>query len=227
MDHKQVDSDCQDCQEHNHTITEEFLCHMPYTGVSLAFGFLLLSLLQFVAGDNVPPEKYHILFHVFHYLHVVFAVMGTTLAYFRHARNVFVGIILSLCVPITFCVLSDSILPSLAGTLLGIPMHIHICFMHMHDAINLIILMFMGLIMGYALTRVRQSLSIFSFGSHFIHIFLSSLASLFYTLGHGFTDWYDNVGILFGVLFVCVVVPCTLSDVVVPMYVARFGFARK
>jgi hypothetical protein len=49
------------------------------------------------------------------------------------------------------------------------------------------------------------------------------MASLFYTVANGFDDWYRSMGILFIFLFIAVIIPCTLSDVVVPLYFARGG----
>ena len=63
----------------------------------------------------------------------------------------------------------------------------------------------------------------FSLWSHSVHIFISSLASSFYFVANGFYDWADSIGAVFVVLIIAVLIPCTLSDVVVPAYFARFG----
>ena len=65
---------------------------------------------------------------------------------------------------------------------------------------------------------IRLCCELFSLGSHFIHILISSLAALFYMVSHGFDNWYPSMGILFLFLVVAIVIPCTFSDVVVPMY---------
>ena len=57
-----------------------------------------------------------------------------------------------------------------------------------------------------------------SIWSHFTHIFISSLASSFYLVSHGFHNWSSDRFCIFSINY-CVVVPCTLSDIVVPMYV--------
>ena len=63
----------------------------------------------------------------------------------------------------------------------------------------------------------------YSLSSHATHIFISSLASTFYLISHGFTNWYVSIGNVFVLLIIAVVVPCTLADVVVPMTMARLG----
>ena len=46
---------------------------------------------------------------------------------------------------------------------------------------------------------------------------------MMYLISNGMHDWMPYMGILFAFLVVAVVVPCTLSDVVVPVYAARLG----
>lgn len=214
-------SSCDLCEHHSHSVWDELVCHIPYAGFSLALGFTILSLLNFVAGPAASHEGYHVLFHSFHYLHIILAVVGTTVTFFRYSRAVITGVVIALIVPTIFCVLSDVILPTLAGKLLGVHMHMHICFMNLHDSLNMLAFAFIGLLCGLALLKHKESLKTFSICSHFLHILVSSMASLFYMVGHGFETWYHSMGILFLFLFVAVVVPCTLSDVVVPLYFAR------
>ncbi len=63
--------------------------------------------------------------------------------------------------------------------------------------------------------------SVYSVGSHFGHILISSLASLFYLISEGLSNWYPQMGLLFLFLIVAVVVPCTLADVIVPIFFAK------
>lgn len=67
----------------------------------------------------------------------------------------------------------------------------------------------------------QENQRMYSIFSHFIHIFVSSLAATFYLLAHGFMDWHKDIGFVFIFIIIAVVIPCTLSDVVVPMTYAR------
>lgn len=88
---------------------------------------------------------------------------------------------------------------------------------------NVLPFMLIGLVTALALRRHHaKSLSMVSLGSHFIHILISSLAALFYIVSYGFNDWSSMMGILYFFLVIAVVIPCTLSDVVVPLYFARY-----
>lgn len=216
---------CDLCGDHTHSIWSEIICHVPYTGFSIAIGFILLSIIQFiglgVSDQTILRQGYHVLFHTFHYVHIVVAVAGAAVMFFRHSRRWIQGILVALLAPTFFCVISDIILPALAGRVLGVTMDVHICFCHWEDALNLFAFMGVGLLSGIALLGNKESLKFFSVFSHFFHILVSSLAALFYMVAHGFDWWYQAMGILFVFLFIAVIVPCTLSDVVVPMYLAR------
>jgi len=63
----------------------------------------------------------------------------------------------------------------------------------------------------------------YSVFSHFFHILISSFASTFYIVSHGLLHWYSFIGMIFLFLVIAVVIPCTLSDVVIPMAAARAG----
>jgi hypothetical protein len=217
---------------HNHgahvgSLRQELMCHFPYAAFSLAMGFIVLSVIHLLTGTGYHStrelsQSYHILFHSFHYLHLIFAVTGTSIMFFRFSKNVVMGILVSLIAPAIFCTLSDVALPALAGNLLGVAMPVHICFTNFADLINLLPFMFVGLLNGWMIREHSESaLGFISLASHFIHILISSLAALFYMVSYGFTYWHEMMGILLLFLLVAVVIPCTLSDIVVPMYFAR------
>ncbi|MGC2310658.1 MAG: hypothetical protein WA432_03495 [Candidatus Babeliaceae bacterium] len=226
--------------EHDHThkshessLSDELACHLPYAAFSLALAFIILSFMHFASltSDHTSEtwrKGYHVLFHSFHYLHLIFAVTGTLVTYFRFARNIFIGIIISLIFPAIFCSLSDVALPTLASDLLGVPMKMHICFFQLKDLLNLLPFMIMGLITGLALRRHHESALMFlSLGSHFIHILISSMAAVFYVVSYGFSAWPKSMGLLYFLLVIAVVIPCTLSDIVIPMYCARYKRKKK
>lgn len=224
--------DHHDHSKHSHdghigSLRQELMCHFPYAAFSLALGFTVLSLIHLLTGTGYHSSRelaqsYHILFHSFHYLHLIFAVTGTCIMFFRFSKNVIGGILVSLIAPAIFCTLSDVALPALAGNLLGVNMPVHVCFTHLPDLINLLPFMLVGLLNGWMIRQHSESsMGFISLASHFIHILISSLAALFYMVSYGFTYWHHMMGILLIFLLVAVVIPCTLSDIVVPMYFAR------
>ena len=213
---------------HQHSIMGELICHLPYAIFSVAFSITVLSFVSYFSfGDSVETlcHKSDQLFHSFHFMHIVFAATGTLVAFFRFSKNITKALILGIVSPMIFCTLSDSILPYIGGKLLGVDMHFHLCFVT--ELSNVIPFLIAGIVNGFAISRHygdRQML--YAVSSHAIHILVSSLASMFYLVAHGCTDWYRIIGMVFIFLIVAVVIPCTLSDVVVPMLFARMGNKR-
>lgn len=213
---------------HEHVLRQELLCHFPYATFSVAISFVLLGLLEFMGTGLLLSAHqlqggYHRLFHVLHYVHILFATAGTMMACARFSQGAIKSLLISFISPAIFCTLSDIALPTLAGKLLGMNVHLHICFFCSEGIVNVLPLMLIGLSTGYAIAfHNRSELHILSLRSHFVHILISSLAASCYVMSFGFHEWQDVMGLLFCLLVVSVVLPCTISDVVVPMYSAQW-----
>lgn len=210
--------------DHEHTIKGELVHHLPYAIFSVAFALSIVSLFSFIArgfGDPVVMHKgFKMLFHCFHFMHLVFAATGTIVMFRRFSRNVVSALIVGTLSPIIFCTLSDSILPYLGGRALGVDMSFHLCFFT--EIVNVIPFLVVGIINGWILSGHHSSKQgFYSVFSHSGHILVSSLAATFYLVAHGFTDWHKQIGAVFIFILIAVVIPCTLSDVVVPMSFAR------
>lgn len=232
MNHS-TEHNCAEHNSHNGLVWSELLHHLPYAIFSLALGMVILSILDVLgvgsAAQHVHEHGHHhheasggahLLFHSFHFLHIIFAITGSLVTFSRFSNNLFKGIVVALISSLFFCTLSDVILPYLAGTLLGVHMHFHICLIS--ELHNVIPFYAIGLLNGIVMSKHHSSLkSLYSVGSHFVHILISSLASLFYLISEGFNNWYPQMGLLFLFMIVAVVVPCTLADVIVPIFFAK------
>jgi len=214
--------------DHGHThdgsIFSELMCHLPYAIFSVAFCLTILSFFGYANVGIVDPKMLRkgakILFHSFHFLHIVFAATGTLIAFYRFSKNILVGLVVGLCTTMVFCTLSDAVLPYLAGRLLGVDMHFHLCFLS--ELRNVIPFLVVGLLNGVVMGRYHISRGgFYSIFSHFIHILISSFASTFYIISHGLVDWYSSIGTIFLFLIIAVLIPCTLSDVIIPIAAAK------
>lgn len=215
------------CHDHIHdevSVIGELVCHLPYAIYSASIGLIVLSFLAAFSFPKVTPgttiKSLHGLFHSFHYLHIIFAATGSLVTFSRFSKNLWKGFFVALVSAAVFCTLSDIILPYLAGRMLGIPMHFHLCFVKEFQNIMpfLAIGLVNGLIMSYHTTATKGVYAIFS---HFAHILTSTMASLFYLASEGFSTWQDHMGLIFVLLIIAVVVPCTFADVIVPIFFAR------
>jgi hypothetical protein len=153
-------------------------------------------------------------------MHIVFAATGTLITFFRFSKNIVKGFLVGIFSTTVFCTLSDAIIPYIGGKLLGVNMHFHLCFLT--ELRNVLPFLGIGLLNGFVMSRHHSSKqSMFSTSSHFVHILISSFASTFYLVSHGFTQWYSSIGFVFLFLIIAVVIPCTFSDLIVPMAFAK------
>jgi len=209
---------------HDHTVINELICHLPYAVFSVAFALIILSILSAfslgVLHENLVQQGAELLFHSFHFMHIVFAATGSIIAFSRFSKNIWAALLVGTVSTTFFCMLSDMIFPYLGGRMLGVPMHFHICFVS--DTLKVVPFLFVGVSNGLILSKHHDSkLGSYAISSHSAHILVSSLASTFYLVSHGFTNWYAYIGLVFLLLIVAVVVPCTLADVVVPLAIAK------
>lgn len=209
--------------DHGHNLRNELLHHLPYAIFSVAFALIVLSFVTFgfkITAAHEARKGASILFHSFHFMHIVFAATGTIITFARFCKSKYQALLIGIWSPVLFCTLSDSILPYLGGRALGVQMSFHLCFFS--ELANIIPFLLIGIINGFILSRHSdENQKVYSIFSHFIHIFVSSLASTFYLVAHGFMDWHKDIGFVFLFIIIAVVIPCTLSDVVVPMAYAR------
>lgn len=213
--------------EHHSTVVGEILCHLPYAIFSVALSLICMSLLSFMPTDSLLyTEACHRLFHNFHFLHILFAATGTMLTFRRYSSNVILGIAVGVLVPALFCTFSDAVLPYLGGRLIGLDMNFHWCFIAHIDTVLPFLLV--GMLNGWAMSTHAKSLQMFySIGFHVVHIFISSMASLLYLVSFGFNNWWTQMGFVFIFKIIAVLIPCTLSDIVVPMFFARLKKSKK
>jgi len=220
-------------EEHNHgqDIQSALLAHLPYAIFSVACALILLSVVSAFSADQqktfLSGSGGSLLFHSFHFMHILFASTSTIIMFSRFSSSIVKALLVGIISPTFFCVLSDAFLPYLAGRILGVTMQFHLCLVD--DFYKVIPFLSIGIINGMIISRYYASHKqrLYSLFSHTGHILISSLASTFYLVSHGLTQWYNHIGIVFFFLIIVVVVPCTLSDVIVPILFATAGKTGK
>ncbi|MGE0009181.1 MAG: hypothetical protein AB7F19_01455 [Candidatus Babeliales bacterium] len=223
MEHKHEFA-CHGYDEHpSCSVWQEVICHMPYGIFSVALSLIVVGFLYFIVGNTPAMYKHaHVLFHVFHFLHIIFATTGSYIAFMRFTRKPYFAIFMSLFSSIVFCTLSDILMPYAGGVLLGFNVTLHLCIRT--EIFNVLTFWAIGLVNGLVMIRnTSTNRESFTALTHFSHISTSAIASLLYLVAEGFTTWYDHMGILFVLLMGAVVLPCTLSDVIVPVLCGRLG----
>jgi len=196
-------------------ILEELQHHLPYTVFSVAIGIMVLGLLTVVIEGEKFPQASQNLFHVFHPLHLLFSAAATAAMFWRHDKKLFKAVSIGFVGAVGICGISDIFIPFVAGYLLGVKMHLHICIIA-HPMLILPFLSF-GLFMGFVLPSMVES-TIFS---HAAHVLISSMASIFYLVSFGLTEWIPVGGMVFIYMVLAVMIPCCTSDIIFPLLLVR------
>ena len=129
------------------------------------------------------------------------------------------AIIVGLAGAVGVCGISDIAVPHVSLMILGVKTPWHVCFIEHPD----LVLPFagVGVLIGIAsASGVSKSTLI----SHSLHVFASTMASIFYMVGPlGIVAWIDRIGVILLFTILAVVVPCCASDIVFPMLMSKAG----
>lgn len=200
-------------------IFSELRDHLPYSIFSVAAGMIILGLLTFgaeIIGTNDISGPSKGLFHIFHPVHLLFSATATTAMFWRHERRIFKAIVIGFIGAVGICGISDIFIPYIAGFLLGVKMHLHICIIE-HPSL---ILPFVatGIFAGFIVPDTTQKSTIFS---HAAHVLVSSMASILYLIGFGLTEWIHVAGTVFVYMVLAVIIPCCTSDIIFPLLLTQ------
>ncbi|MBN1490124.1 MAG: hypothetical protein JXA69_09420 [Phycisphaerae bacterium] len=160
------------------------------------------------------------LFHLFHPAHMLFSAAATTAMFCRYDRRWFRAILVGLTGAIVVCGLSDIVMPHMSLWLLGRgPDHWHICIIQHPQLVLPFAVVGVGL--GFlAAVGIERS----TFYSHSLHVFVSTMASIFYLVGPlGRLAWIDDIGKVFFFIALAVMLPCCCSDILYPVLLSRGG----
>jgi hypothetical protein len=224
-------------------LSKELVQHLPFSVSAVAIGLAFAGIICFVtpAGPAFAPVADHpehsspqpevsaahdhhahdnpflSLFHLFHPMHMLFSAAATTAMFWRYERRVLKAVIIGLIGAIGVCGVSDIVIPQLSLTMLGKSLPWHICVIQ-HPQLVLPFAA-VGVIVGLTAAQgVRRS----TFLWHSLHVFSSTMASIFYLIGpFGRLGWIDSIGIVFVFIIVAVMVPCCFSDIGFPLLLVR------
>ncbi len=185
-------------------ILKELKEHAPFTAFGAVTGVVIMFLIVFW---HVPYEISHKIFYILHPFHILLSALVTTALYKRHTKNgTWKIILIGYTGSIGIATLSDTIVPYLGVSLLGMNIPLVIPFL-VKWWVN--ILAFAGIGLGY----IRPSTKF----PHAGHVLLSTWASLFNITQYQIqiAGWMFPFIFLF--LFFSVWIPCCLSDIIYPL----------
>jgi hypothetical protein len=196
-------------------ILTELKSHAPFTALGAFSGIVLILVFH-----RLPEKAAFNIFYILHPIHVVLSALVTTSMYelhqcgrFRGRCNLLVLLAIGYAGSVGIATLSDSIIPYLGETLLGLPhREVHIGFIEKWWLVNPLALA------GIALAYLRPATKF----PHSGHVLLSTWASLFHILMAGVAVLsFASYLVIFVFLFLSVWLPCCVSDIVFPLLFVR------
>ena len=195
-------------------IANELREHVPFTTFGATTGVIIMVIIVF---GNVLPQVSQVsypIFYILHPAHVVLSALVTTAMYKKYSNGkIWALILIGYFGSIGIATLSDSVIPYLGETLLGLPNKgIHIGFIEEWWIVNPAALI--GIALGYWRPTTKFP--------HSGHVLISTWASLFHIImALGETVNWITLMIIFFFLFLGVWIPCCLSDIVFPLLFVR------
>jgi len=196
-------------------IVTELKEHLPFTAFGAITGIIIMVIL--VLG-RVPSQVSHTIFYTLHPIHVILSALVTTAMYRRYSRGkIWAPVIIGYCGSIGIATISDAIIPYLEGTSLNLSIEFHLPFIEKWWLVNPMALA--GIALGYW----KQTTKV----PHWGHVMLSTWASLFYFAAFATAEWLPLLPVIFVFLFIAVLLPCCLSDIVFPLLFVRKGLPAR
>lgn len=185
-------------------IIYELKKHIPFTAIATLIAILTTIFIIYIIKKDISPG----FFHVLHPLHILASALVTSSIFYKYKKNFIQALFIGVLGAIIIGSISDVIFPYLGGLLFNLNIEFHLPIIEMTTLI--LFTAVIGSILGISLKITRFP--------HFIHVFLSVFASLFYLLV--FTQAFEIIYFIgaFFVVFISVIIPCCLSDIIFPFF---------
>ncbi|HOW36895.1 MAG TPA: hypothetical protein PLK34_01455 [Candidatus Pacearchaeota archaeon] len=181
--------------------------HWPFTLSATVFAIILTSILFFGFNLVVDENK----FEFFHYFHILASAIVSTGIFYKYKKNVPIAILVGIFSSILIGTISDIILPFLGGKIFLWDIEFHLPILE--TPILVLGASMLGSIIGIWTKATRFP--------HFIHVFLSVFASLFYILAFIPETTFVLMAISLAIVFVAVLVPCCIGDMLIPVILLK------
>jgi len=193
-------------EEHKESVWEEIKEHIPFTGGASLIATVLVAIISLVYKQEFISISGG-LFELLHPLHIIFSAFVTTAIYYKYKKQIIPAILIGVIGAIIIGSLSDIILPYLEANLLLLETQFHLPLIK--EPIQIIGAALMGSILGLFMLKTKFP--------HFVHVFLSVFASLFYITAYSTNLTPLYLIAVFLIVFVAVIIPCCLSDIIFPL----------
>jgi hypothetical protein len=194
-------------------IIKEIKAHIPFTLGATILAIILTAIIYLTT--NIPNLE--LTFEIIHPFHLFVSAIVTAGIYYKYKNNFLEALGIGIFGAILIGSLSDIILPYLGGNLLSLNTHFHLPLLEIPCII--IATAIIGSLIGIK-TGVTHI-------PHFLHVFLSVFASLFYLIAFSTTLSLTYLAISTIVIFIAVLVPCCVSDIIFPLIFVKGKCCKK
>ena len=183
-------------------LIHELKHHAPFTAFASIIAILVVLLIQYYFEKSISEN----LFEIFHPAHIIVSSMVTAGIFYKYKPKIIFAVLIGISGAIIIGSLSDIIIPWLGGNLLNLKTIFHLPLIE--EPLTILGFALIGSFIGIA-TKITKI-------PHFIHVFLSVFASLFYLLA--FTPTFNFLSFIaaFFIVLIAVIIPCCVSDIVFP-----------
>jgi hypothetical protein len=206
-------------------ILSELKEHAPFTALGAVSGIIIMVII--VLAD-APPSISEATFYTLHPLHVVLSALVTTAIYMRYSKGkLWAAILIGYAGSIGIATMSDAVIPFVEGSALSIDIEFHLPFIETsvfpYLGVPKWIVINSAALIGIAIGYWKQTTKI----PHSGHVLLSTWASLFNFTAFGTASWLPLLPLIFVFLFLAVLLPCCMSDIVFPLLFVRKVASQK
>ena len=176
--------------------------HSPFTAIATLIAILIVIYFQFITKQNISEN----LFEILHPIHILASAIVTSAIYYKYKTKILPAILIGITGSLLIGSVSDIIFPYFGGTLMNLNTTFHLPLIE--KPILIISLALIGSITGILIKTTKIP--------HLVHVFLSVFASLFYLMA--FSQTFNLIYFIgaFAIVFISVIIPCCLSDIVFP-----------
>jgi len=183
-------------------IIHELEHHSPFTFsaslIAVILVFIILKTSNFVISSS--------LFEAAHLIHLFASAIVSAAIFYKYKSNFLQALLIGITGAILIGSLSDVFLPYLGGVIFNLKTKFHLPLIE--EPILVLSIVIIGSLAGIKTKLTKLP--------HFIHVFLSVFAGLFYLLVFSTSLTILNYILIFVIVFITVLIPCCLSDIIFP-----------
>jgi len=178
--------------------------HAPFTALATAVAILIAFVVLYFFEKTISEEG----FHLFHFLHVIASATVTAGIFYKYKPRIVPALLIGILGAIIIGSISDVVFPYFGWVSLNIDIHFHLPLIE--KTVLVLLSALVGSLAGILIRTTKCP--------HFIHVFFSVFASLFYLLSFTLVFSPSYFIAAFFVVFAAVIIPCCLSDIVFPFF---------